>query len=122
MKIAIPVDEKRMDSPVCISFGRTPFFMFYDTQTKEATYFDNSAFNTQGGAGIKASQMIVDEKADVLITMRCGENAAQVLKGSVKIYKSIEGNAKENIDAFENGKLNLLTEIHPGFHNHGQQL
>ncbi|NCC87963.1 MAG: dinitrogenase iron-molybdenum cofactor biosynthesis protein [Clostridia bacterium] len=119
MKIAIPVDEKRIDSPMCISFGRTPYFMFYNTDTSEASYFDNSAFNTQGGAGIKAAQKIVDEGASVLITLRCGENAAEVLNTSVKIYKSIQGSAKDNIDAFLDGKLDVLTQIHPGFHNHG---
>lgn len=119
MKIVIPVDSKEINSSVCFSYGRTPFFMFYDTETKETTYFDNSAFNAQGGAGIKASQMIVDNKADVLITQRCGENAADVLEGNVKIYKSIYPTATANIDAFEKGELELLSQIHAGFHNHG---
>lgn len=119
MIIAIPVDEKKIDSKVCISFGRTPYFMFYNTDTKEATYFDNSAFNAQGGAGIKAAQKIVDEGTNILITVRCGENAAQVLDGAVKIYKSTEGSAETNIDAFLKDELKILTQIHPGFHNHG---
>lgn len=120
MIIAIPVDNKRLDSSVCISFGRTPYFMFYNTETKVESYFDNSAFNAQGGAGIKAAQKIVDEGTNVLITIRCGENAAEVLNENVKIYKSIQGNAKKNIDAFLNGQLSPLTEIHAGFHNHGK--
>ena len=28
MKIAIPVDEKTLESNVCVSFGRTPYFLF----------------------------------------------------------------------------------------------
>ena len=32
MRIAIPVDEKNIDSEVCISFGRTPYFLIYDTE------------------------------------------------------------------------------------------
>jgi predicted Fe-Mo cluster-binding NifX family protein len=35
MKIAIPVDEKTLESNVCASFGRTPYFLIYDTETKE---------------------------------------------------------------------------------------
>lgn len=119
MIIAIPVDEKKLDSPICISFGRTPYFMFYNTDTQKATFFDNSAFNAQGGAGIKAAQKIVDEGTNALITVRCGENAAAVLNNGVTIYKSKEGTAKENIDAFLKDELKILSDIHPGFHNHG---
>ena len=118
MKIAMPVDNKSLDSDICISFGRTPYFLFYDTESKKELYFDNSAINTQGGAGIKAAQKIVDEKSDVLITVRCGENAAEVLNGVVEIYKSKYVSAKENIEAFEKGELEILSEIHAGFHNH----
>ncbi|MEG1779017.1 MAG: NifB/NifX family molybdenum-iron cluster-binding protein [Oscillospiraceae bacterium] len=120
MKIAIPVDEKDIGSAVCISFGRTPYFLFYNTVTKETVFFDNSAISAQGGAGIKAAQKIADEKSDALLTVRCGENAAAVLnEAQVKIYKTKFATAKENIDAFEDGKLDILTEIHAGFHNHG---
>jgi predicted Fe-Mo cluster-binding NifX family protein len=35
MKIAIPVDEKTLESNVCVSFGRTPYFLIYDVETKE---------------------------------------------------------------------------------------
>lgn len=119
MIIAMPVDEKKIETTVCISFGRTPYFMFYNTDTDEAEFFDNSAISAQGGAGIKAAQVIVDKKADVLLTPRCGENAAAVLEGTVKIYRTEGNNIKENINLFKEGKLNVLAEIHAGFHNHG---
>lgn len=119
MKIVIPVDEKNINSTVCFSYGRTPFFVFYDTETKEATYFDNSAFNAQGGAGIKASQMIIDKGAKVLLTQRCGENAAEVLNGNVEMFKATLPTAKENVYAYLKGELEPLNQIHPGFHNHG---
>ena len=35
MKIAIPVDEKTLESNVCVSFGRAPYFLVYDTETRE---------------------------------------------------------------------------------------
>ena len=76
MKIAIPVDEKTLESRVCVSFGRTPYFLIYDVETKESIFIDNSAAASTGGAGIKAAQIIVDNKADVLLTPRLGENAA----------------------------------------------
>ena len=120
MKIAIPVDEKTLESNVCVSFGRTPYFLIYDVETKENIFIDNSAAASTGGAGIKAAQIIVDNKANALLTPRLGENAAEVLKpAEIKIYKTTTGSAKDNIDAFIAGKLSLLDEIHAGFHGHG---
>jgi predicted Fe-Mo cluster-binding NifX family protein len=120
MKIAIPVDEKNMETNVCVSFGRTPYFLIYDTETKESTFLDNSAAKETGGAGIKAAQAIVDNKVNALLTPRCGENAANVLKAAnIKIFKTKGISIKENLDAFTAGKLPLLDEIHAGFHGHG---
>lgn len=119
MIIALPVDEKNIDTPVCISFGRAPFFMFYNTETKEVEYLDNGANSQTGGAGITSSQNIVDKNADILLTIRCGQNAADVLEGGgVKIYKTKFDTAMKNIEAFENDDLEILGEIHPGFHKH----
>ena len=120
MKIAMPVDEKTMESSVCISFGRTPYFLIYDSETKESVFIDNSAAASQGGAGIKAAHTVVDSQAGALLTPRCGENAAEVINAAnIKIYKTINDSIKDNIAAFEEGKLSLLDEIHPGFHGHG---
>jgi len=120
MKIAIPVNDKSIEAGVCISFGRTPYFLIYDTETKESAYLDNSAAASQGGAGIKAAQLVADSKADALLTPRCGENAADVIKAAnIRMYKTTGDSVKENIDAFNEGKLSLLEEIHAGFHGHG---
>lgn len=120
MKIAMPVDEKTMESSVCISFGRTPYFLIYDTETNRSVFLDNSAATSQGGAGIKAAQTVVDSHAGALLTPRCGENAAEVINAAnIKIYKTIKDSIKDNIAAFKDGKLLLLDEIHPGFHGHG---
>ena len=82
MKIAMPVDDKSMESSVCPSFGRTPYFLIHNTDTNENNFLDNSAVASQGGAGIKAAQAVVDSNAKVLFTHRCGENAAEVIKAA----------------------------------------
>ncbi len=120
MIIAIPVDENNVNSTVCFSYGRAPFFQIYNSDTKESTFLDNSAIASTGGAGIKASQVIADADVEVLLTQRCGENAAEVLNGAdIKIYKTQFELAQENINAFLEGKLAILDEIHAGFHMHG---
>jgi len=119
MKIAIPADDKSMETSVCMSFGRTPYFLIYDTDTKESIFIDNSAAASQGGSGIKAAQTIVDNKVSALLTPRCGENAAEVIKAAnIKMYKTMDASVMDNINAFADGKLSVLEEIHAGFHNH----
>lgn len=120
MKIIIPVENTNDETLVCLSFGRAPFFMIFDTETNDSQFIDNPAANSQGGAGIKAAQTIVDNKAEAVIAYQCGQNAADVLKaGGIKIYKAEMGLAKDNIAKYTENKLFVLTDIHPGFHNHG---
>ena len=106
-----------MESNVSVSFGRTPYFLIYDTETKESVFIDNSAAASTGGAGIKAAQTIVDNKANALLTPRCGQNAADLIKAAdIKIFKTASASVIDNIAAFIDGKLPLLDEIHAGFH------
>ena len=120
MRIAMPVDDKNMESNVCVSFGRAPYFLIYDTETKKEEFLYNEAAESQGGAGIKAAQAVVDKKVEALLTPRCGENAAEVINAAnIKIYKTENNLIEDNINAFLQEKLHLLSEIHAGFHGHG---
>lgn len=120
MKIAIPVEDKSIETCVSQSFGRTSFFLIYDTDSKDTEFIDNSAAQSQGGAGIKAAQLVIDSQAEVLLTPRCGQNAADVINAAnIKIYKTIGNNLMDNITAFKEDKLSALTDIHAGFHHHG---
>ena len=115
MKIMIPLDENKKD--VCVSFGRTPFFLLHDTETDKTECLENPAAQSEGGAGIMAAQFVVDHQADVLITVRCGENAAEVFKAAdVKIYKADGKSAQEEIVQLSEGRLEELTHFHAGFH------
>jgi len=120
MKLIIPIENKSLNDPVCPSFGRTPLYLYFDTENGNHEFLDNSAAASQGGAGVKASQMLADKGADAVITYRCGDNAAQVLNAAdIKIFKAVDGAVSENIEKFKRGELALLSEIHPGLHNHG---
>ena len=110
MLVAIPVEEKSLEAGVCISFGRTPYFMLYNLEKGEYSFVENSAANSQGGAGIKAAQKLVDLKVDKIITFRCGD---------IKLYKAKSVSIKENIQGIKDNSLEELKEIHAGFHNHG---
>lgn len=113
MKIAIPLDENKQD--VCIVLARAPYFLF--CEDKEKTIEENPAAQAQGGAGIQAAQFLVDHKVDSLITVRCGQNAAEVFQAAgMKIYKSVNKAAADDLAALEEGKLGELTQFHGGYH------
>lgn len=113
MKIAIPLDENKQD--VCIVLARAPYFLFRE-EGKDAIV-ENPAAQAQGGAGIQAAQFLVDNDVNALITVRCGQNAADVFKAAdIKIYKSVNKAAADDLTALEEGKLEELTHFHGGFH------
>ena len=114
MRIAIPLDENKQD--VCIVLARAPYFLFWEDG--KDTILENPAAQAHGGAGIQAAQFLVDNGVNVLITVRCGQNAADVFKAAgMKIYKSANKAAAEDLAALEEEKLNELTEFHGGFHD-----
>ncbi|HHX92221.1 MAG TPA: dinitrogenase iron-molybdenum cofactor biosynthesis protein [Clostridiales bacterium] len=122
MIIAIPTDNNVFETDVSASFGRAPYYLIYDTETKESTFVDNSAAMMAGGAGVKAAQLVVDSKAEVLLTPRCGENAADViLAANIRMHKTLHKTAGENIEAFLAGELPHLDEIHAGHHGQGER-
>ncbi len=113
MRIAIPLDENKED--VCIVLARAPFFLF--RENGEDTILENPAAKAEGGAGLQAAQFLIDNRADVLITVRCGKNAGDVFKeAGMKIYKSVNKTAAEDLEAMEAGTLSELTQFHGGFH------
>jgi len=117
MRIAIPVQNNTKDTKVSTSFGRSPYFLIFDIKENVTQYIVNTAKDAQGGAGIKASQIIIDNKADVVITPQCGNNAYEVLKeAGIEVLESKGDIVEKNIIYYQNQKLNSLTDVHAGFH------
>ena len=120
MKIAIPADAQSMDSAVCPSFGRAPYYLIVDTKTEAPVFLKNPASASQGGAGVLASQFLVDQDIQAVVTPRCGRNAAQVIEAAgIGLYRSQAGTLQDNLKSFIDGNLDRLEEIHAGFHRHG---
>ena len=115
MKLMIPVDDTK--NAVCVSFGRAPFFALYDTETEKLTYIENEAAEAESGAGLKAAPIVCDNGADVLLTIRLGQNSADVFKAAgIEIYKTDGMDVLTNCKAYVDGKLEKLTAFHAGYH------
>lgn len=118
MRIAIPVDSNQEETTICVSFGRAPFYAIYETDTGAYAFVENTAAHSPGGAGVKAAQLLVDQKSDILITPRCGENAVEVIHGAgIQIYQTKSNHLKDNVKAYVNGELNALDHFHKGLHH-----
>lgn len=113
MKIAVPLDENKTD--VCIVLARAPYFLF--RENGQDTIIENPAASASGGAGVQAAQFLTDEKITALITVRCGQNAADVFKeAGIKIYQSANKAAADDLSALEEGRLEELNHFHGGYH------
>jgi len=119
MKIALPVNDDK--KTICSAFGRTAFFVVYDLDTDQYEIIDNSeARNSVGGAGIAASQMMLDLGVEAVISPRLGENAAEVLRAAkVPMYANESELWEENVALFKEGKCRTDADIHPGYHRTG---
>lgn len=106
MKIGISSSGNTLDSFVDSRFGRCPYFIIVDTDTMQFKVINNSGAGRQGGAGINAAQLIIDEGVEVLISGNIEPNAEQALKASnVKILTGLSGTIKEVVEKFKRGEI-----------------
>ena len=109
MKIAIPVNEKNLDTIIAEKFGRCKYFLVYNTENNSNEYILNEGFNANGGAGIKAAQTIIDSKVDSLISYQLGENAIDLLKSvNISVFKPKNNLVQENLASLLNNELEKL--------------
>lgn len=118
MKIVLPIEKVNGEDLVGSSFGRTEYFMYFDSEKDETTVIDNSAAMLQGGAGIKAAQTVIDMGADIVILPQCGQNAMDLFNAAnISVRKSVDRDVLHNIEKCLNNQLEALNEAHPGFHH-----
>ncbi len=66
--------------------------------------------NASGGAGIVASNQLVDEKVDVIITGNFGPNAFEIIeKAGVKAYKCESISITSVIEKYNKGELEQIS-------------
>lgn len=111
MIIAIPVNESSFEGGICANFGRAPYFLIHDSETGTNQFLENEAVKSRDGAGVRASQAIADAGTQVLLTPRCGGNAAFILQtAKIDIFLTKGDSIKDNLTAFARGELQKLGE------------
>ena len=88
MKIVISSTGKTSENLLDMRFGRCEYFQIHDTESGEVQILENKGQNSSGGAGIVASNQLIEEKVDVIITGNLGPNAFELIeKAEIKAYK-----------------------------------
>lgn len=108
MKIILSSQGSELTSPVDRRFGRAPWLVLYDADTKEWQAFANPGSNQSGGAGIAASQFAVDQQASVAISGDFGPNAANVLRAAnieMRILKENVNTVQQALDLYFDDQL-----------------
>ncbi len=115
MKIGLPSNGNDLSQAFASVFGRCSYFVVIDSDNQKViAAFPNTAQNAAGGAGIQASQSLVDNQVEVVIAPQMGPNAWNVLQNTgIRVYSGINGTIQQNIDAFINGKLIKIMRYSP---------
>ena len=120
MKIAISTSGQSMDSKLDLRFGRCAYFLIYDTEKEDMRAVANQGQTASGGAGITASQQLIDEKADIIITGSLGPNAFELLeKAEIKAYKGEAVSVRSILEKYKKGELSEIKEAGPSHHGQG---
>ncbi|MGM0568405.1 MAG: NifB/NifX family molybdenum-iron cluster-binding protein [Elusimicrobiota bacterium] len=119
MKVCLTSTGKSLDSKLDSRFGRCAYFIFLDTEDSENfESLANAAANASHGAGIQASQFVMEKKPAAVITGNIGPNASSVLSNAgIKVYTfTAEGSVMEALTALKKGKLKAAAGPTVGSH------
>ncbi len=114
MKIAISSRGPELDSEVEPRFGRSPYYIIYDTESKSFEAIRNPAVNAPSGAGIQATQLVAQKGVKYVLTGNVGPNAFSVLTSSgIRVITGVGGKVQEAIDRFLKGELKEMGAFAP---------
>lgn len=110
MKLIISAQNSLLESPIDSRFGRSPWLIFINTETKEWKAYQNPGASQSGGAGVAAAQFVVDQAADVVISGDFGPNAARAFQAAQIEMRLFTENVVTVQDAVNHFLANALPE------------
>jgi len=110
LRVAVSATGESLEATVDPRFGRCPYYIIVDTDTKEFEALPNTSMNAPSGAGIGAAQFVAVRGVETVLTGRVGPNAMNVLSQSgIKIVTGAQGSVRQVIEEFRSGRLNSET-------------
>ena len=122
MRILLTAKGNTPDSQIDERFGRAEYFMIYDDQKDEYEAVENSGKFENSGAGVRASQFVIDQKVDGLITGALGPKAYMIINDvGIKTWKNQVGTVEEVLNAHRQGELALIKKAGEEVKKRGQK-
>ena len=82
MRIAVVSAGPYWSSDLAGVFGRSPYILFFDTETGSTQSLANPGAESTGGAGPEAAQFVLSQGAEVLVAPKVGPKAHKVLEAA----------------------------------------
>ena len=108
MIILISSEGENIESQPCTRFGRTPYFIKYNLDDNSWEPIQNKATMESGGAGVAASQLLIDHKVSAALSGRFGPNAHRALSSAGIQMFTFDGSyqsVQNVIEGFKNKQL-----------------
>lgn len=111
MKLAICARGKDLKAEVDQRFGRCPYFVVVDTESKEVLQsVENEGVSAAGGAGPQAAQTLARLGVEAVVLGNVGPNAITALEAaSIKVYSGVEGTVENTLKKYNDKVLTLVS-------------
>ena len=110
MKILFSAQGDSSKSMVDQRFGRAAFYVIYDDEKDTYEAIENLGKHENSGAGVKASQFVIEQGAEVVITGSLGPKAFMIIQDAgIRGFKNFNGTIEEVLAAYKNNELEELT-------------
>ncbi len=106
MKVAISTNGESLESSIDPRFGRSQYYLIYNTDDDTYESIINPSRQATGGAGIQAAQDISNMGVEAVITTNVGPNAFRVLEAAkIKVFSGVTGSVKKAVEDFKAGSF-----------------
>jgi len=110
MKIAITATGRTPSVAIDGRFGRSQFFIVYDTDKDSWECLENDNITSASGTGIATAQMLAAKGVNAVITGNVGPNAMQAFQAAgIEVYAVSGGSVEQAIEMYKGGMLEKLS-------------
>ncbi len=108
MKLLISAQQPELEGLIDRRFGRSPWFILFDTDSDSWEAFKNPGVEKSGGAGVAAAQFAVDKGVNVVISGDFGphaSNAFHVAQIEMRLFTQDVLHVNQAVELFKQDKL-----------------
>lgn len=110
MKVAFTTSGTTLESPMDPRFARAEGYIIYDTDNDSFAAVDNQkALNTAHGAGMVATEAIISQDVNCVVTGHCGPNAFRALSAAgIRVFQTQAPTVAKALEAYRAGALPVM--------------